>query len=157
MQILGKDIVRFHAVYWPVFLMATGLSMPQTLLVHGWIKVGDQKMSKSLGNAVDPKFLASTYGVDAIRYYLTRKMTITHDSPFSIDDIEKSINDELANDLGNLLNRCLVLAHKYEYTQVQAPTVWFDSAQKLQNESQKMVHEVIELVESGYLYRADLS
>ncbi|MBI2344672.1 methionine--tRNA ligase [Candidatus Dependentiae bacterium] len=154
MQILGKDIVRFHAVYWPAFLMATGLAMPKTLLVHGWIKVGEQKMSKSLGNAVDPKFLADTYGVDVIRYYLTRKMTITHDSQFSLEDIEKSINDELANDLGNLLNRCLVLAYKYNYTTIQSSTNWSNSAQKLQTECGKMAHEVIELVELGYLYRA---
>ncbi len=154
MQILGKDIVRFHAVYWPAFLMATGLDMPKTLLVHGWIKIGDQKMSKSLGNAVDPKSLAQVYGVDAIRYYLTRKMTITHDSPFSIDDIEKSINDELANDLGNLLNRCLVLAQKYEYTKIQAPVAWSDSAQKLQHECHQMIHQATELIEQGYMHRA---
>jgi methionyl-tRNA synthetase len=154
MQILGKDIVRFHAVYWPAFLMATALAMPKTLLVHGWIKIGDQKMSKSLGNAVDPKSLASIYGVDAIRYYLTRKMTITHDSPFSIDDIEKSINDELANDLGNLLNRCLVLAHKYQYTKIQAPTAWSDAAQKLQHDCTEMIHQVTELIEQGYMHRA---
>ncbi len=154
MQILGKDIVRFHAVYWPAFLMATGLAMPKILLVHGWIKVGEQKMSKSLGNVVDPKFLANTYGVDVIRYYLTRKMTITHDSPFSNDDIEKSINDELANDLGNLLNRCLVLAHKYEYTTIQAPKKWSNSAQKLQHECQQMINQTIELIEQGYMHRA---
>lgn len=154
MQILGKDIVRFHAVYWPAFLMATALAMPKTLLVHGWIKIGDQKMSKSLGNAVDPKSLADVYGVDAIRYYLTRKMTITHDSPFSIDDIEKSINDELANDLGNLLNRCLVLAQKYQYTKIKSPVVWSDAAQKLQHECQKMIHQATELVEQGYVHRA---
>src|SRR5690606_3836059 len=82
MQILGKDIVRFHAVYWPAFLMASGLPLPHRLLVHGWIKVGDQKMSKSLGNSVDPVQLAETYGVDEIRYYLMRKMAITQDSEF---------------------------------------------------------------------------
>ena len=154
MQILGKDIVRFHAVYWPAFLMATGLAMPKTLLVHGWIKVGEQKMSKSLGNVVEPRFLADSYGVDAIRYYLTRKMTITHDSQFSLEDIEKTINDELANDLGNLLNRCLVLAHKYQYAAIQAPKNWSTSAQKLQDECHVMIHEATELIESGYLYRA---
>jgi methionyl-tRNA synthetase len=154
MQILGKDIVRFHAVYWPAFLMATGMAMPKTLLVHGWIKMGEQKMSKSLGNVVDPKQLAETYGVDTIRYYLTRKMTITHDSQFSISDIEKSINDELANDLGNLLNRCLVLAQKYQYTNTQAPQAWNKSADALRHESEKMVQQSIELIEQGFLSRA---
>ncbi len=154
MQILGKDIVRFHAIYWPAFLMATGLSMPKTLLVHGWIKVGDQKMSKSLGNVVDPKHLASEYGVDTIRYYLTRKMTITHDSQFSISDIEKSINDELANDLGNLLNRCLVLAQKYGYTTIQEPKNWSKPADTLRRDSTKMIQEVVVLVDQGFICRA---
>lgn len=154
MQILGKDIVRFHAVYWPAFLMATGLAIPKTLLVHGWIKVGDQKMSKSLGNVVDPKSLADTYGVDAIRYYLTRKMTITHDSQFSLSDIEKSINDELANDLGNLLNRCLVLAQKYQYTKIQEAQQWLKAADDLRHESEKMIQQVIKLVEEGFMCRA---
>ncbi|MBP9764849.1 methionine--tRNA ligase [Candidatus Babeliales bacterium] len=154
MQILGKDIVRFHAVYWPAFLMATGLRMPEKLLVHGWIKVGDQKMSKSLGNAVDPLTLARSYGVDQIRYYLTRKMAITQDSQFSLADIEQSINSELANDLGNLLNRCLVLAHKYQYTTIQAPSSWSAQAQQLHDSCQQMIHEATVLVEEGYLYRA---
>jgi methionyl-tRNA synthetase len=154
MQILGKDIVRFHAIYWPAFLMATGLAMPKTLLVHGWIKVGDQKMSKSLGNVVDPKHLASEYGVDPIRYYLTRKMTITHDSQFSIFDIEKSINDELANDLGNLLNRCLVLAQKYDYTTIQEPQGWLKPADTLRHESEKMIYDVVTLIDQGFICRA---
>jgi methionyl-tRNA synthetase len=128
--------------------------MPKMLLVHGWIKMGDQKMSKSLGNVVDPKQLAQTYGVDAIRYYLTRKMTITHDSPFSLSDIEKSINDELANDLGNLLNRCLVLAQKYEYTTIQEPKSWSKSCDALRHESAKMIQEVIALVDQGFMCRA---
>lgn len=154
MQILGKDIVRFHAVYWPAFLMASGLQMPETLLVHGWIKIGDQKMSKSLGNAIDPLSLATQYGVDQIRYYLTRKMAITQDSQFSIADIEQSINSELANDLGNLLNRCLILAHKYHYTQVQAPAVWSPRAQALQKSCDVMIKEATTLIEEGFFYRA---
>ena len=154
MQILGKDIVRFHAVYWPAFLMATGLKMPKTLLVHGWIKIGDQKMSKSLGNAIDPKTLADTYSVDVIRYYLTRKMTLGHDTQFNLVDIEKSVNDELANDLGNLLNRSLVLAQKYEYTKIQEPSTWLDSSDKLRLESEKMIKESIDLVEQGFSSRA---
>lgn len=154
MQVLGKDIVRFHAVYWPAFLMASGLEMPKKLLVHGWIKVGDQKMSKSLGNAIDPKSLADHYGVDQIRYYLMAKMAITQDSQFSIADIEQSINADLANDLGNLLNRCSTLAEKYHYTTIQAPQSWSPQAIKLQDQCSSMIHDVLLLVEQGYCYRA---
>lgn len=154
MQVLGKDIVRFHAVYWPAFLMASSLAMPKKLLVHGWIKIGDQKMSKSLGNAIDPKFLAEHYGVDQIRYYLMRKMAITQDSNFSLQDIEQSINTELANDLGNLLNRCATLADKFGYTKVQAPTQWSAEVLKLQQACNLMIKESFDLIEQGFLYRA---
>lgn len=154
MQILGKDIVRFHAVFWPAFLMATGLSMPEMLLVHGWIKIGDQKMSKSFGNAIDPINLASQYGVDEIRYYLTRKMAITQDSQFSLDDIEGSINNELANDLGNLLQRCLVLADKYGYTTINQPTQLSQKSAELHQQCKMMIDETILLIEQGFFYRA---
>ena len=146
LQILGKDILRFHAIYWPAFLMASGLAMPKKLLVHGWIKIGEQKMSKSLGNAVDPKNLADHYGVDQIRYYLTSKMAITQDSQFSVADIEQCINSELADDLGNLLNRCSTLAEKFNYTKIQAPEQWSKQSLELQKESEKMKTDVLFMV-----------
>lgn len=121
LEVMGKDIIRFHGVYWPAFLMATGLPLPHQLLVHGWIKIGEQKMSKSLGNVVDPWQLAQRYGADAIRYYLICHMSIAQDSPFSIEDLEKRLNADLANDLGNLLNRMLTLASKHGINVVQAP------------------------------------
>jgi methionyl-tRNA synthetase len=154
LQIMGKDIVRFHAVYWPAFLMASNLAMPKKLLVHGWIKVADQKMSKSLGNAIDPVQLANDYGVDEIRYYLTRKMAITQDSEFKFEDISQSINAELANAFGNLLNRMATLVIKNETQQLDAPVTWSASSQELQNQCQLMVNEVWELVETGMFYRA---
>lgn len=154
LQIMGKDIVRFHAIYWPAFLMASDLAMPKKLLVHGWIKVADQKMSKSLGNAVDPMQLATDYGVDEIRYYLTRKMAITQDSEFRFEDIEQSINSELANAFGNLLNRMATLVIKNDCQQLDAPVAWSESSLKLQNQCQLMVDEVWALVEAGMFYRA---
>lgn len=117
-HIMGKDIVRFHAVYWPAFLMATGLEIPRTLLVHGWIKVGDQKMSKSLGNVIDPEELLLTYGADPLRYYLTRYLAITQDAPFNKEELELRINADLANDFGNLVNRVLALAHKQGFSKI---------------------------------------
>src|SRR3990167_9469674 len=86
LQILGKDIFRFHAVYWPAFLMASNLAMPKHLLVHGWIKVADKKMSKSLGNAVDPIELKDTFCVDEVRYYLVSQMAVTQDLEFSLSE-----------------------------------------------------------------------
>lgn len=119
-QIMGKDIIRFHAIYWPAFLMASGLALPKKLLVHGWIKVGEQKMSKSLGNAIDPQDLLQRYGADQVRYYLTRHMAITQDSSFSIPELEERINSDLVGELGNLLNRVLALAHKNNLMTVPA-------------------------------------
>lgn len=153
-QVLGKDIVRFHAVYWPAFLMASGLQLPKKLLVHGWIKMNDQKMSKSLGNTIDPLYLAQTYGVDVIRYYLIRKMAITHDSEFKVSDIEQSINSELANDLGNLLNRCSSLALKHTISLIENPTMWSPKSYALQQECKAMIEQSWQLIEQGFLYRA---
>lgn len=140
-HVLGKDIVRFHAVYWPAFLMASGLALPKQLLVHGWIKVGEQKMSKSLGNIVDPQWLAQTYGVDQIRYYLMRQMSISQDTQFDIADIEQRITADLANDLGNLVNRMLILAEKYKISQVNPVPVWSEASYHLQAACSDMIRE----------------
>ena len=111
-------------------------------------------MSKSKGNAVDPKLLADQYGVDEIRYYLLRKMAITQDSEFAIADIEQSIHSELANDLGNLLHRFSTLTQKYECTDLAAPTKWGDSSQALQVAVHKMVQETEIYVQQGFMHRA---
>lgn len=140
-QVLGKDIIRFHAIYWPAFLMASGLAMPKKLLVHGWIKMDKQKMSKSLGNVVDPIDLYRTYGADAVRYYLVRQMAITHDSDFSIEDLEQHISSELANDLGNLLNRLVALAEKNDALIIEHPHVWSAQAMELRDASWDMLDE----------------
>jgi len=124
-HVIGKDIVRFHAVYWPALLFAAKLPAPQQLLVHGWITVDRQKMSKSLGNVVDPENLAQTYHVDAVRYYLLRYLPITHDGDFSYADLELRINTDLANDLGNLLQRVVTL---YKKCNLQYLPPHFDSA-----------------------------
>lgn len=133
-QVMGKDIVRFHAVYWPAFLMAAGLAMPRRLLVHGWIKVGEQKMSKSLGNVVDPLALYDAYGADAVRYYLVRYLAITHDGEFGIADLEQKIGTDLANDLGNLLNRMIALADKNNLYEVKSPAAWSSAAVTLRGQ-----------------------
>lgn len=153
-QVIGKDIVRFHAIYWPAFLMAVGIQPPHQLLVHGWIKVGDQKMSKSLGNAVDPYHLLNTYGVDEVRYFLSRYITVTHDTEFSIADLEQRITTDLANDLGNLLNRMLVLAIKQGTTTIAQQTTWSDEASKLRDESFAMLDDYQKYMRERTLHTA---
>ena len=141
MHIIGKDIVRFHAVYWPAFLMAAELPLPKQLLVHGWIKVDKQKMSKSLGNVVDPIQLSETYGVDEVRYYLVRQMPVNADGEFGTADLEQRISSELADDLGNLLQRMVMLANKYQLLELAQPKNWSDSALMLHGAAIDMLQE----------------
>ncbi|MGE0010597.1 MAG: methionine--tRNA ligase [Candidatus Babeliales bacterium] len=156
LHVMGKDIVRFHAVYWPAFLMASGLPLPKKLLVHGWILMGDKKMSKSLGNVADPEALCTQYGADAVRFYLTRHMAITQDSSFTIDDLEQKITSELANDLGNLLNRMLLLAQKHNLKEVHPPAQWSSAAQALRAQC---IHEIESYSKAmnEYMYHVALS
>ncbi len=108
-HVVGKDIIRFHAVYWPAFLMAAGLPLPKRISSHGWWVVEGEKMSKSLGNVIEPRKLAETYGLDQIRYFLLREKPFGADGSMSHPAIVSRINVELANDLGNLAQRTLSL------------------------------------------------
>jgi methionyl-tRNA synthetase len=121
LHVMAKDIVRFHAVYWPAFLMAANLSLPKKLLVHGYILTDGSKMSKSLGNAADPNQLSDWYGVEQVRYYLLRQMPINQDGHFNLKDLEGRIASDLANNLGNLLNRTVTLAVNNGLNKVKAP------------------------------------
>jgi methionyl-tRNA synthetase len=109
LHLVGKDIVRFHAVYWPAFLMAAGIAPPKRLFCNGWWTIDGQKMSKSLGNAIDPLALAASYGVDPLRYFLLREIPFGADGDFSPAKLVTRLNVELANDLGNLAQRTLSL------------------------------------------------
>lgn len=112
-HIVGKDILRFHAVYWPAFLMSLGLPLPKHIYVHGWWLIDGVKMSKSLGNVVNPMEVAQEFGIDPLRYFLMREVSFGQDGDFSKKALIAKINTELANDLGNLLNRVLGMAEKY--------------------------------------------
>jgi methionyl-tRNA synthetase len=108
-HMVGKDILRFHAVYWPAFLMGAGLAPPRRVFAHGWWTVAGEKMSKSLGNVLDPQELADTYGLDSLRYFLLREVPFGNDGTFSRKALVSRLNVELANDLGNLAQRSLSL------------------------------------------------
>jgi methionyl-tRNA synthetase len=154
LQILGKDIIRFHAVYWPAFLMAAGLPTPKQLLVHGWIKINDQKMSKSFGNVVEPEKLYTQYGADPVRYYLMRQMSISQDTNFSLEDLEQRIESDLANDLGNLLNRMAVLAQKNGFFKIVPPKVWHTEVLSLREKAWNMIEDMQTHMAEGMFHLA---
>lgn len=153
-QVLGKDIIRFHAVYWPALLMALGLPLPKQLLVHGWIKINNQKMSKSFGNVIDPVDLFRTYGAEPVRYYLLRQLAINQDAEFNLQDLEQRIDSDLANDLGNLLQRATTLAGKYGYGIINPPLIWSPASLELRDNAFTMIQQVQEAMEEYSFHKA---
>ena len=111
-HLIGKDILRFHAIYWPAFLLAAKIPLPKRIYGHGWILSGDEKMSKSKGNILDPLEIIDTYGLDPLRYYLIKEVSFGNDGNISNDKLEDCINSDLANNFGNLCQRVTAFNEK---------------------------------------------
>mgnify|MGYP000282972535 FL=1 len=111
-HIIGKDIIRFHAVYWPAFLLAADIEPPKRIFAHGWWTNEGKKISKSLGNVIDPNEIIKTYGIDALRFFLLREVPFGNDGDFSKKSLQRRMNNDLANDLGNLVQRVLTIINK---------------------------------------------
>lgn len=144
-HMVGKEIVRFHTIYWPIMLMALDLPLPKQIFAHGWLLMKDGKMSKSKGNVVYPEFLVERYGLDALRYYLMREVTFGSDGIFTPEEFVNRMNFDLANDLGNLLNRTVAMINKYFDGQVPEykgdVTVFDETLRQTATESIKAYNE----------------
>src|SRR6202140_1770055 len=139
LHVIGKDIVRFHAVYWPAFLMSAGIAVPQHIFSHGFLFNRGEKMSKSVGNVIDPFALADAYGVDPLRFFLLREVPFGQDGNYSHEAIVNRINADLANDLGNLAQRSLTMVGRNFAGALPAPGVFSDNDQAILAAADAMV------------------
>jgi len=153
-QLVGKDILRFHAIYWPAFLMSLGLPLPKHVGAHGWWTRNGEKMSKSKGNVVNPKEVADAYGLENFRYFLLREVPFGQDGDFSQKALMDRINSDLGNELGNLLNRIIGMSGKYSNGVVDSKDVCTFYANELSNVNdilKNVEHHLLELQTNRYL------
>ena len=153
-HIIGKDIIRFHAVYWPAFLMSAGIALPKQVFGHGFLYNRGEKMSKSVGNVVDPFVLTRDYGVDQIRYFLLRDVPFGQDGNYSRDGIVKRINADLANDLGNLAQRSLSMIAKNCDGIIPAPGVLTEADEAILRAADTLLPRVEEAIDAFAIHRA---
>src|SRR6185369_14369067 len=154
LHVIGKDIIRFHAVYWPAFLMSAGIALPKRVYAHGFLVNRGEKMSKSVGNVVDPFVLAGDYGVDQLRYFLLREVPFGQDGNYSRDGIVQRINADLANDLGNLAQRSLSMIAKNCEGSVPKPGEFTAADQTILAAADAALARVEEAIDDFAIHRA---
>jgi methionyl-tRNA synthetase len=145
-HIIGKDILRFHAIYWPAFLLAANLPLPKKIFGHGWILSDDKKMSKSLGNILDPIEIIDNYGIDQLRYYLVKEVSLGNDGSISMKNLTNCINNDLANNYGNLCQRVFSFVKKNCNNKIPKNDNLKDVDYKLLNELKESIPKLIELM-----------
>ena len=150
-HIIGKDILRFHAIYWPAFLLAAKLPPPKKVFGHGWILSDDRKMSKSLGNILDPIEIVKSYGIDQLRYYLVKEVSLGNDGSISMDNLKNCINNDLANNYGNLCQRVFSFIKKNCSNKIPNAKNFNDLDNRLLNQLKNNIPNLIKLMNNQNL------
>tara|TARA_B100000579_G_scaffold436435_1_gene462379 strand:+ start:4602 stop:6143 length:1542 start_codon:yes stop_codon:yes gene_type:complete len=151
LHIIGKDILRFHAIYWPAFLLAANLETPNRVYGHGWILSDEKKMSKSLGNILDPLEIIKNYGIDQLRYYLIKEVSLGNDGSISLENLRNCINNDLANNFGNLCQRVLSFVEKNCNSKIPVPEKYDNRDNELSNEIVQKLPKLKEMMDNQEL------
>ena len=146
LHVIGKDILRFHAIYWPAFLMAAKLPVPKRVFGHGWILSDEKKMSKSLGNILDPIQIIKTYGIDQLRYYLIKEVSLGNDGNISLENLKNCINNDLANNYGNLCQRVFAFLKKNCENKIPESSTFANEGRALTNKIKNDLKKLNELI-----------
>ena len=147
LHVIGKDILRFHAIYWPAFLMASKIPLPKRIFGHGWILSDDKKMSKSIGNILDPIEIINKYGIDQLRYYLIKEVSLGNDGNVSMENLKNCINNDLANNFGNLCQRVFSFIEKNCENKIPEPKKLSKEDKKLKDNLNNEVDNLVKLID----------